>query len=174
MSLRKIRYPIISFFIIFLFTILSCKKNPTAPTDEVDIPTISISCNPSTGGTDTNVTITISIKGNQKEIDAFGLELTFDIQMLQFLSANKASLTSEWIVVDGNEIESGIVRIGGYCLSENAIPKESTGSITTATFKVTGGEYSDGQQSQVRMQSIINDLVGMTASPSYVTFTYKK
>ena len=174
MSFKRNRYLIIGFLIIFIFFIVSCKKDPTAPIDEVDIPTISISCNPSTGGTDTIVTITISIKGNQKEIDAFGLELTFDIQMLQFLSANEASLTGDWTAVDGNEIKSGIVRIGGFTRSEYAIPKESTGSITTVKFKVTGGEYSDGQQSQICMQNLLNDLEGLTVSPSCVTFTYKK
>ena len=92
MSRKKIRFLTIGFFIIFIFIIVTCKKNPTSPNDDVEFPTISISCSPSTGGTDTNVTINISIKGNQKEIDAFGLELTFDIKMLQFLSANKASI----------------------------------------------------------------------------------
>jgi hypothetical protein len=173
MNLKKIRYPIISLFII-TFLIFTCKKNPTTPVDDSVYPTISISCSPSTGGTDTVVTINISIKDNQKEIDAFGLELTFDTKMFQFLSANAASLTEDWIAVDGNEIKSGIVRIGGYSQSEHAISKESTGSITTAKFKVTGGEYSDGQQSQICMQNLINDFEGFKASPSCVTFTYKK
>jgi len=96
----------------------------SAPSDNE----ISISCSPSSGGTDTIVSIPITIKGNIKEIEAFGLELTYDTSMFQFQGVSKGSLTGSWAYVDGND-NSGTVIIGGIKGSASSIPVGSEGTI---------------------------------------------
>jgi len=75
---------------------------------------ISISCNPSSGGTDTIVSVPITISGNNKEIKVFGLELTFDSSVFEFQSVSKGSLTGNWAAVDGNETQAGTVKVVGF------------------------------------------------------------
>jgi len=135
---------------------------------------ISISCSPSSGGTDTIVSISISIKGNTQEINYFGLDLTFDANMFSFQSVSQGSLTGDWAAVDGNEISSGTVKIGGFAGSGTPIPIGSAGDIVVVQFKVTCSGCSDGQQSQICMSDLTDDIAGMTPAPSCKTFTYRK
>jgi hypothetical protein len=135
---------------------------------------ISISCDPSSGGTGTIVTIPVKIKGNIQEIKAFGLELTYDPTMFEYQSVSKGDKTGDWISVDGNEVSSGTVRIGGFAGSADPIPKGSVGSIVKVTLKVTCSGCSNGKQSQICIRKYTDDIVGMTPKPSCATFTYNK
>jgi hypothetical protein len=135
---------------------------------------ISISCEPSSGPTGTLVTISVTVKGNLKEIKAFGLELTFSAAMLEYQSVSKGDLTQDWSSVDGNVISSGIVRVGGYAGGANPIPKWSMGSIVKVILKVTGSGCTDGQQSQISIQNCIDDIGGMIIESPSITFTYRK
>ena len=135
---------------------------------------IEIYCSPGSGPTDTIVSIPISIKGNLKEINVFGSKLTFDAAMFQFQSISKGTLTGTWAAVNGNEISSGTVMIGGFLGSGTPIPIGSEGSIAVITLKVTGSGYSDGHQSQISIQNYADDIVGMTPEPSSTIYTYKK
>jgi hypothetical protein len=134
---------------------------------------IRVSCSPSEGRTDTTVSIPISIVGNTNEILSFGLQLTFDTNMFQYVGTSKGSLTGSWAFIDGNNI-SGTVTIGGLAGSGSTIPKGSTGSLVIVTLKVTGGSYSNGQQSQIVIQAYTDDIAGMKPEPASATFTYRK
>ena len=94
-----------------------CKKSSTAP--EVEVPeqeqtSITIACNPSSGGKDTNITVSISINNADKEIKVFGLEIKFDADKFQFRRIEEGNLTESWAAVDGNEISRGALRVGGF------------------------------------------------------------
>ncbi|MCK4930938.1 MAG: hypothetical protein KAT01_02140, partial [Candidatus Aminicenantes bacterium] len=72
-----------------------CKKSSTAP--EVEVPeqeqtSITIACNPSSGGKDTNITVSISINNADKEIKVFGLEVKFDADKFQFRRIEEGNL----------------------------------------------------------------------------------
>jgi len=133
---------------------------------------IGISCSPSSGGTDTIIDIPISINGNQKVITYFGLKLTFDTSVFQFVSVSKGSLTGSWATVDGNPI-SGTVTIGGYAGSGTPVPVGSNGSIAVVKLKVTCSGCSDGQQSQISIDNYTDDISGMTPEPAKTIFTYR-
>ena len=135
---------------------------------------ISISCDPSSGGTETIVTIPVTIKGNIQEIKAFGLELTYDTTMFEYQMVSKGDLTEEWAAVDGNEMSSGTVRIGGFAGTADPIPIGSYESIAIVNLKVTCGGCTDGQQSQICIKNYTDDIWGMASDPSCTTFTYKK
>jgi hypothetical protein len=135
---------------------------------------IWVSCSPSSGKTDTLVTIPISIRGNTQEIGVFGLEFTFDSKMFLFQKVEKGNLTGNWAAVDGNEASSGVVQIGGFRGGGSAIPKGSTGTLAVVTLKVTGTTYADNTQSQVTIRSYMDDIAGMNPQPATAAFTYKK
>lgn len=135
---------------------------------------ISISRDPSSGGTGTIATISMAIKGNIQEIEAFGLELTYDATMFEYQSVSKGDRTGDWALVDGYEVSSGTIRIGGYAGNADSIPRGTVGSIVEVRLKVTCSACNDGQQSQICIQNYTDDIGEMTSAPSCVTFTYNR
>ncbi|MFP4082230.1 MAG: BACON domain-containing protein [Candidatus Aminicenantes bacterium] len=133
---------------------------------------ISVSCSPKSGGTDTIVTVTISIKGNTSEIKAFGLDLTYDSNMFKYQSFNNGSLTGSWSGVDANEVSAGKVKVGGWG-GTASIPKGSSGSLIEIKLKVTCSGCSSGQTSDICISKFTDDIKGMTTAPGCVTFTYQ-
>lgn len=129
-----------------------CKKSLTAP--EVEVPeqeqtSITITRNPSSGGKDTNITVSISINNTDQEIEVFGLEVTFDANKFQFRRIEEGNLTESWAAVDGNEISRGTLRVGGFMGSGNPIAQGSTGNIAEVKLKVIGSNFNDGQQRHI-------------------------
>ncbi len=51
------------------------------------------------------------------DLDAFGLELTYPEDLLQFTGVRRADATQAWTVIDGRENDPGVVTIGGFTLS---------------------------------------------------------
>jgi len=135
---------------------------------------ILISPEPSSGGTGTIVTVPVTINGNIQEIKAFGLELTYDTTMFEYQSVSAGDITGDWASVDGNEVSSGTVRIGGFAGSGDSITQGGVGSIVKVTLIVTCSGCNDGKQSQICIQNYTDDITGMTLEPTYTTFTYKK
>jgi Viral BACON domain/Cohesin domain len=134
---------------------------------------ISVSCSPSQGVTGTTVSFPVSISGNSKAIAAFGLQLTFDTAMFQYVGTSAGGLTGGW-TVGGNESSPGTVTIGGFAGGGSPVPAGSSGTIAIVTLKVTGGTYSDGKQSVVAIRSYGDDISGMKPEPATTTFTYRK
>jgi len=145
--------------------------NITAPLTDNKI---GISCSPSSASKGTIVDIPISIRGNQNEIKVFGMELHFDPQMFQFQSADSSNLTGNWAAVDGNEITSGVIKIGGFAGSANPIPVGSEGKIAVVRLKVTGDAYSNGHQCELSISAYTDAVAGMKPEPAKTTFTLQK
>lgn len=149
---------------------LKITTTPEVPTDNK----ISISCSPSSAVKNTIVSIPVYIRGNQNEIKVFGLELHFDTNMFQFQSVSSGKLTSDWAAVDGNEISSGVIKVGGFAGSGEAIALGSEGKIAIIKLKVTGDSYSNGKQSELRIQTYTDAIAGMSPQPAKTTFTLQK
>jgi hypothetical protein len=148
---------------------LEVGDNPPPSTDN----RISIACSPASGGTGTLVSIPVSIRGNLQEISTFGLELTFDSNLFQYQSTSTGNLTGGWSVGGGES--GGVVTVGGFAGSANAIPVGSVGSIAIVKLKVkTGTGYSDGQQSQITIRGYIEDIQGMQPEPCSTSFTFRQ
>jgi hypothetical protein len=152
---------------------LEVSSNPTPPPPSTNN-RIYIGCNPSSGGTGTTVSVPISIDGNLQSISTFGLELTFDSNLFQYVRTGKGSLTGNWATVDGNASGLGRVTVGGFAGSANAIPIGSIGTIAVVTLRVTGTGYSDGQSSQVTIRNYSDDISGMRPEPYSTTFTFRQ
>jgi hypothetical protein len=135
---------------------------------------ISLSCSPSSGRTNDTVTVSISIKGNTRTIDAFGLNFAFDSGMFQYQGIAKGSLTGTWLLVDGSPAGPGTLIIGGFVGSGASIPTGSTGTIAVVTLKVIGVSYNDGYRSQLNVRSYADDITGMKPEPALTYFTFRK
>lgn len=151
-----------------------CKKNPTIATFEVDEPTIVLICNPISAAGDSVVSASVFIKGNEKEIRVFGLDVTFDSRMFQFQEVRAGTLTRGWAAVDGNEVGPGSLKVGGFLGAGTAIPVASEGTLAEIRFKVTGTEYGNGQQSQLCVKQYTDDLAEFKPDSACSTFTLKK
>jgi hypothetical protein len=134
---------------------------------------IGVICSPGSGVTGTTVNFSVYVYGNLNSISAFGLQLTFDTSMFQYVGTDKGSLTGGWAYVDGSNA-SGTVTVGGFAGGGSAIPTGSSGTIAVVVLRVTGGSYPDGQQSTITIKSYSDDVAGMKPEPASTTFTYKK
>ena len=143
-------------------------------TPQQDIPddnNIGLSISPTSGGNGTLVTATISITGNLEEISAFGLDLTFDSNMFQYVDYSAGSLTQNWGGLAANNPSSGVIKVGGWG-GTNSIPVGSEGSVISIRLRVACSSCSNGTQSTIQMENLTDDIVGMSTSPSSRTFTY--
>ncbi len=71
-------------------------------------------------------------------IASFGLVFRYPIEKMAFLGVKKGDLTKNYLDLDGNEIEAGIVRVGGYSLSE--IQNRKPGILFELIFSIHGDE----------------------------------
>ncbi len=168
------------FMLVLLFFLSGCGKTPTT-TDPPDNnppppaqPSISVTCSPTSGGKDTQVIFTISIKSNSKEIGVFGLEMIFPPKMFNFNGVDRGSLTGDWAAVDGNKVGADKLKIGGFKGSGTAAAVNSQGSLALIKMKVTGGDLGNGQQGQISIQGYTDDISGIAPQPAFVTFTLVK
>ncbi len=160
--------------ILLLF--IQCKSQSTAPEmpDVTGENIISVSCSPSSGGSGTEVTITISVNKNQKEIKAFGLEMTFDSDVFRYLRTSKGILTGNWTSVDGNVTEPGKLIAGGFMGSGSPVAAGSSGDLLQVKLKVIYSGSNDNFTSQITIKKYQDDISDMTPKPASATFTYKK
>jgi hypothetical protein len=181
MNMRTIKLPfLMTVFcctVILTAPLIHCKKSSTAPEvnpPEQKVTSITLTCSPSSGGTDTNFSVTVSINNSDREIKVFGLEMIFDADIFKLRRIEAGNLTESWAAVDGNEIKKGTLRVGGFAGSGNPIPTGNTGDIAEVKFKVTGNNFNNGQQSQIRIESYTDDIASMTPLPSVTSFTLNK
>jgi hypothetical protein len=135
---------------------------------------ISLTCVPVSGGAGTVFTVNVTLGSIDKEIKVFGLDMTFDADIFQFQGVNKGSLSGDWAAVDGNEIRAGTLRVGGFAGSGTTIPVRRRGTIAEIVLKVAGGEFNDGQKSQICIDSYTDDISGLTPMPACTSFELKK
>jgi len=74
------------------------------------------------------------IINNPFNINAFGFDLLFSSQILEFVRVERTELLKDFPQVEGNEIAKGILRIGGY--SSEPIESQSSGVLIVVIFRV--------------------------------------
>jgi|GEM_PF-1086384 len=73
---------------------------------------------------------------NPSNIKAFGFDILFESEILEFVGVMRTELLKDFNEVDGNEIAQGVLRVGGY--SSEPIRSYSPGALIRLIFKVTG------------------------------------
>jgi Cohesin domain len=173
MNIRKV-LSAISLISGLLTGFYACKKNPTNASLEIDEPTVILVCSPASAASGSLIQVSVFITANQEEIRVFGLDMAFDSRMFEFQNVKTGSLTASWAAVDGNQVGAGSLKVGGFQGGGSAIPKASEGTLAEVTFKVTGTELADGQQSQVCVKQYTDDLAEFSPATACSTFTLKK
>lgn len=112
--------------------------------------------------------VEISINGNAKVIDAFGLDVRFDPFVLSFSKVERGELTEDW-TVGGNVAKPGVLKIGGFAGSGKSVKDGSEGSIARIRFK----GFRKGLERGIIIENFTDDIVGMRFVPAAVDITRK-
>ena len=134
---------------------------------------VSLSISPTSGTSGTTVVVTIGVIGNLQPISAFGMDLTYDGAMFDFVSSSKETLTGNWSLVRAHSPSSGLVKAGGAALGGTPIAVGSTGSLVVVVLRVTGGSLNDSDSSAISVSNFTDDIQGMGV-PSARWFTLRK
>lgn len=70
---------------------------------------------------------------NPAGLKAFGFDLGYPVELLEFVEVKNPGLTSCWEEIQGQEIVDGVVRVGGFNLEE--ITTEEAGNLVNITFR---------------------------------------
>jgi len=100
--------------------------------------------------------------------------MTYDPAIFQYESTRKGGLTGSWASVDGNEISSGKLIIGGFTGSGNPVVAGSNGSLVIIKIKVIYSGNESGFTRQISINKYLDDIVGMSPMPTSTTFTFIK
>lgn len=158
---------------LMIFT-LACQKSPTPVSLNLGENSLVIACQPVSGGAETLVHVAVVISQNSEEVRVFGLEMSFDSKVFQFQKVTAGNLTGGWAAVDGNEVSSGLLRIGGFAGGGTAIARNNQGALALVQLKVTGTSFSHDQPSQICANHYTDDLAKFLPAPACTTFTLKK
>ncbi|MBU1261388.1 T9SS type A sorting domain-containing protein [bacterium] len=93
-----------------------------------------ISVRGATGAPNSSVVIHIDLEGNDRQIDAFGLELLYDPNILVYKEAKTTILTENPSFFGGSLVSTGTLRIGWFRTA--AISPDSTGSSVEIIFDI--------------------------------------
>jgi len=84
------------------------------------------------------------------DMKAFGFEVKYSTDKMTFLGVEPTDLTRDFVAINGNELESGIVRIGGYSMS--GIQELTSGALVELIFQLSESG------SEVEIIRVVDDL----------------
>ncbi|MFQ5720922.1 MAG: cohesin domain-containing protein [Candidatus Aminicenantales bacterium] len=131
---------------------------------------------PSNGTYNEEIDVYINITNNQCEMCSFAFDLFYETSMFSYQGIETQNcLTSDWTMVDANEITPGQVRAGGFAGSASCIQKTESGSLVIVKLKVTCqcGLCQNGQQSTITINSYSDELKSYTPQPAQAIFTLR-
>jgi parallel beta-helix repeat protein len=80
---------------------------------------------------------------NPRDIDAFGFDLVYPADLLEFKGVAKTEMVKNFYQVEGNVTGEGVLRVGGY--SVEAIADESGGELVILIFELKRKGVNDPQ-----------------------------
>ncbi|MFQ6092421.1 MAG: FlgD immunoglobulin-like domain containing protein, partial [bacterium] len=92
---------------------------------------------------------------NPQGLSAFGLDLLFPPELLQFVKVEKTPLTKKWIFLDGAQSRPGAITLGGFHTEGVEVSKLS--AVAEVTFVVKGRLTGDGELS---LTNLVDDFAG--------------
>ncbi|UCE18625.1 MAG: T9SS type A sorting domain-containing protein [Gemmatimonadota bacterium] len=98
--------------------------------------------------------IGIEIAESIKPIDAFGFEITYNTDHMEYNAIEvEGCLTDEWTFVDASEQMPGVITVGGF--HTTAIDSETSGPLVKMYFSLLG---NPGDESQICLQNLLDDI----------------
>jgi hypothetical protein len=74
------------------------------------------------------------VVNNADNVSSFGFDVEYDASTFNYLSTQTGEATSSWVLVQANEVEPGIVRVGGF--RGVGAPVVGSGELVVLTFLV--------------------------------------
>jgi hypothetical protein len=102
------------------------------------------------------------------------MEMTYDPAIFQYESTGNGDLTGSWASVDGNEISSGKLIIGGFTGSGNPVVAGSNGNLAIIKIKAIYSGSDTGFTRQISINKYLDDIADMSPIPASATFTFTK
>jgi hypothetical protein len=127
---------------------------------------------PSIGTSGNNINISVDISDNDQGISAFGLELIYDSTSFVYKGVEKGSLTSDWSPIEGNEIDSGKIRIGGYAGGGTVISSFSNGSLVEIKMQVRCLGYDEETKIQLKIENYADGISSFLPHPCTADYTF--
>jgi len=87
-------------------------------------------------------------------IKSFGLEIKYPTEKMLFAGINRGELTKNFTAVEGNELEPGVVKLGGYSMS--GIQERKPGMLVEIVFLI---KEMDGKIEIVKLVDDIQDFI---------------
>ena len=142
---------------------VSVTLNLEAPPSDNEI---SVVCSPSSGGSGTEVTVSINIKGNTSSISSYSFVFNYDESKFNYQGySTSGTLTESWGSGSAAyKIGDGTVNVGGYG-GINSIPAGSEGTLIKIILVSEGSSSS-----QIQISNYDDDIAGMTPEPATTTF----
>lgn len=131
---------------------------------------------PATGVYGDDIKVTINISNNQCQMSAFGFDLFYEASMFTYQGIEYLDcLTSDWTMIEANEISPGQVRIGGFAGSGTMIESADDGCLVVVNLKVSCQypDCLDGQLSTIAIDAYADELELYNPQPARATFTFK-
>jgi hypothetical protein len=127
---------------------------------------------PSFGSSGNNITISIDISDNNQDISAFGLELIYDSTSFVYKGVEKGSLTSDWSLVEKNEIEPGKIKIDGCAGGGTIISPYSNGNLVKLKMQVRCLGYDEETIIQLKIENYADGISNFLPHPCTADFTF--
>ncbi len=96
-------------------------------------------------------------------LDAFGFDLVYSAEMLEFEGIARTEMTQDFAQLDGSEISEGRIRVGGY--SHEAAGESESKILVMAVFKVKENAHGQGM---LILSNGVDDLRGMQTQSTSV------
>jgi len=122
----------------------------------------------SSGCQNDSITISLMMNNTLTAVDAIGVHILYDTNVLQYVSTAYGTLNPGWMFFNSNEAIPGDVTLGAFTMS--AIPQGSNGSLAVLTFNVVCSSCYFGQTSAQTLFDAADDIATFTLTNG--TFTY--
>jgi hypothetical protein len=99
------------------------------------------------------VTYTLSVDSAPNEVNALGFEVQYDATVLRYKGFKPGSLTQKYTQFGANNTDFGTVRIGGFEVGDNKIPKGASGDLVQLEFEVI-----EEKGSQLKVVNTLDDI----------------
>lgn len=96
---------------------------------------------------------------NPEGISAFGLDLRFPEEQLEFLGIAPSLLTREWITLKSSRVSEDVIRLGGF--NTEAIASAAAASLVEIRFRVRSAENGAGR---LEIFNLTDDLANFQAA----------
>ncbi|MEW5800730.1 MAG: VWA domain-containing protein [bacterium] len=117
------------------------------------------------GKTGDEIKIPVRIQSAPAQVEAFGFELTYDADVLEYTGFERGSLVQAFPMFDVNTVGPARLVVGGLTISDG-IPKGASGYLVWLKFKVIAGQENSQEKECFPLEIVdtTDDVVNFSAT----------